>query len=97
MEPPLRALIVEDEEEDVPLLVRELGAPATTSSTSASIDRRILSDALGNGDWDVILSDYSHAPASTGARPSASCGSSGLRPALRRGDAASSARSRRPR
>jgi two-component system cell cycle sensor histidine kinase/response regulator CckA len=58
VKPPLRVLMIEDEEADVLLLVRELERAGHHVGHRRVDSAVTLRDALGNGDWDVILSDY---------------------------------------
>jgi two-component system, cell cycle sensor histidine kinase and response regulator CckA len=58
VKPLLRVLMVEDEEADVLLLVRELERAGHPVGHRRVDSAATLRDALGNGDWDVILSDY---------------------------------------
>jgi signal transduction histidine kinase len=54
----LRILVVEDEEQDVPLLLREL-TRAGHSVTHERVDTEAgLRDALRRGPWDVVLADF---------------------------------------
>ena len=54
----LRALIVEDEEQDVPLLVRELRRAGYEVSHERVDTALALRDALARGTWDIVLSDF---------------------------------------
>ncbi len=59
MHKPLKALILEDSENDIVLLLRELrrgGFDLDHGVASTADDMRA---ALGNREWDIILSDYS--------------------------------------
>ena len=59
MPPPLRALLVEDSEDDALLLVRELkrgGYDIEHLRVDSSV---ALHSALDSGKWDIVLSDYS--------------------------------------
>lgn len=56
---PLRAIFVEDSEEDVVLLARELqkgGYELQSERVFSAVD---LADALGQGEWDLVVSDHS--------------------------------------
>src|SRR5918999_5959936 len=55
---PLRALIVEDSEDDAILLARELQR-AGYSTTSTRVDSApALQEALDQGPWDLVFADY---------------------------------------
>ena len=55
---PLRALIVEDSDDDAVLLVRELQR-AGYSTTSTRVDSApALQEALDQGPWDLVFADY---------------------------------------
>ena len=54
----LRALIVEDEEQDVPLLVRELRRAGYEVTHERVDTAEALRAALARGPWDVVLSDF---------------------------------------
>ena len=58
MKQPLHVLMVEDEEADVSLLVRELERAGYDVDHRRVDTATALREALGNGEWDVILSDY---------------------------------------
>lgn len=55
---PLRVLIVEDSEDDAFLLLREMrkGGLAPTAERVQSL--AALDEALGSGEWDLVISDY---------------------------------------
>ena len=58
MSRPLRVLLVEDEEQDVPLLLRELRR-AGYEVTHERVDTpEGLRAALGRGPWDIVISDF---------------------------------------
>ncbi len=56
---PLRALIIEDSEDDAALLLRELRRGNYSLTYERIQTAKELSEALDGGQWDVILSDYS--------------------------------------
>ena len=56
---PLRALIVEDSENDAALLLKELERGRFTVKHRRVDDRAGMLDALQSAEWDVIVSDYS--------------------------------------
>jgi len=58
MKPPLRVLLVEDCEEDALLLLRELGRAGWELVHRRVETRDGLHAALGEGPWDVVLSDF---------------------------------------
>jgi two-component system cell cycle sensor histidine kinase/response regulator CckA len=56
---PLRAIFVEDSEEDAALLARELrngGYELESERVCSAVD---LAEALGHGEWDLVVSDHS--------------------------------------
>jgi diguanylate cyclase (GGDEF)-like protein/PAS domain S-box-containing protein len=55
---PLRALIVEDVEEDALLLVRELRRGGFAVTFERVETPEAMSAALENGPWDIVISDY---------------------------------------
>jgi PAS domain S-box-containing protein len=55
----LRALIVEDSEDDALLVVRELSRAGYEPEFARVETRAALSEALASGSWDVVLSDFS--------------------------------------
>jgi signal transduction histidine kinase len=57
--PVLRALVIEDREEDAELIVRELGRFGYDPEYRRVDDAETMTDALRREKWDVILSDYS--------------------------------------
>jgi len=57
--PVLRALVIEDREEDAELIVRELGRFGYEPQYRRVDDSDSMRDALHREKWDVILSDYS--------------------------------------
>ena len=57
MNPKLRVLIIEDSEEDLLLLLRELREGGYELSYQWVKDRQEMNEALSE-DWDIILSDY---------------------------------------
>lgn len=56
---PLRALIIEDSEDDAILLVRELGKQGFELSWERACTAPAMKSLLAAGSWDVVLSDYS--------------------------------------
>ena len=54
----LRALIVEDDEDDATLVVRQLSRAGFDVESRRVEDAIGLSDALQSAEWDVILADY---------------------------------------
>ncbi len=56
---PLRALLVEDSQDDADLIVRELRRGGFGVSFERVESRAALAAALDAGAWDVVLSDYS--------------------------------------
>jgi hypothetical protein len=58
METPIRILLVEDSEDDAILLTEMLRSGGFAPSTRRVMDRDALQAALGQGPWDIVLSDY---------------------------------------
>ncbi|MCU0494863.1 MAG: response regulator [Chloroflexaceae bacterium] len=58
-EPLLRVLCVEDSEDDVALLLRELRRSGYTVQWQRVEDQAELAQALAAGSWDVVLADFS--------------------------------------
>lgn len=56
---PLRALIVEDSEDDLHLLVRELKRVGYDVTFERVDTAEAMRDALAAGTWDIVLSDFS--------------------------------------
>lgn len=56
---PLRALIIEDYEDDVILVVRELKRGGFNVQFEQVEDPAAMRAALSQGSWDVVISDYS--------------------------------------
>ena len=55
---PLRALLVEDSENDVMLLLRELKKGGYEPDYRRVQTPEEMEEALGEGSWEVVLSDY---------------------------------------
>lgn len=55
---PLRVLHVEDDDDDAALVARELAREGRSADIVRVKDRDALVTALGEGDWDVVLSDH---------------------------------------
>ena len=55
---PLRALIVEDSEDDALLLVRELQRGGYDVTFERVETAGAMTDALDNRQWDIVLADY---------------------------------------
>lgn len=58
MATPLRLLIIEDSEDDTLLLLRVLRQGGYETTHKRVEDARSMEDALQNGEWDIIVSDY---------------------------------------
>lgn len=56
---PLKALIIEDYEDDVVLVVRELRRGGFDVRFERVEDPAAMRAALANGPWDIVISDYS--------------------------------------
>ena len=56
---PVRLLIVEDSEDDVLLLISELKRGGYLPDFTAVATRAEMEAALGDGEWDIVISDYS--------------------------------------
>src|SRR5512137_382804 len=54
----LRVLLIEDSEDDALLLERHLRQGGFEPSVRRVESAAALSAALGDGDWDIVLSDY---------------------------------------
>ena len=59
MPAPLRALIVEDSEDDAALIVRELERGGFDVTHSRVDSPRAMNTALDSAKWDIVISDYS--------------------------------------
>ena len=59
MSTPIRLLLVEDSDDDALLLVRELTRAGYDPSWTRVHSAATLEAALGTGDWDLIISDFS--------------------------------------
>ncbi|HZC18130.1 MAG TPA: response regulator, partial [Rubrobacteraceae bacterium] len=55
---PLRALIIEDSEDDALLIVRELRRGGYEPLYERVDTPEAMGEALGRGPWDVLISDY---------------------------------------
>ena len=60
---PLRALIVEDSENDTLLLVRHLNQAGYEVTYEQVWTEETMREALAHDGWDVVLSDFSPQPA----------------------------------
>ncbi len=58
MNPLLRVLIIEDEDDDEELILRHLAVAGYDLESYRVEDARSLSEALENPNWDVIIADY---------------------------------------
>jgi signal transduction histidine kinase/FixJ family two-component response regulator len=58
MKKPLRVLIVEDSEDDVLLLLREIRKGGYDAVFERVETAESMKEALGKGKWDIIISDY---------------------------------------
>src|SRR5439155_9830777 len=59
MRVPLRVLIAEDSEQDLELLLRELGRGGFDVVHRHVATAEAMRSALADGNWDIVLSDYS--------------------------------------
>ena len=55
---PLRVLVVEDNEDDALLLLRELKRGGNQPSHERVYTREAMDEALGRGPWEIVVSDY---------------------------------------
>ena len=58
MSTPLRVLIVEDQEDDAALMLRELRRAQFEPESERVETEQELRDALEKGGWDIVLSDH---------------------------------------
>jgi len=59
MPAPLRALMIEDSEDDALMLIRELRRGGYEVSHQRVDSAAALNAALDAGKWDIVISDYS--------------------------------------
>ena len=58
MDKPLRVLIIEDSEDDVELLVRELKQAGFDPTFERVQTAEAVRETLGRRKWDIVISDY---------------------------------------